>query len=60
MNKGIAPGELVLLIPDSVTSKEKLSKFLEDSGYKRGTPEYWEFYKAYSGNYKSEYEHLNQ
>jgi hypothetical protein len=41
-----------LIIPDSVNSKAALSKFLESEGYKRGTDDYWKFYKMYSGNFQ--------
>ena len=48
-------GKLSLIIPDSVKTKADLSKFLEEQGYKRGTDEYWNFYKEYSINFKEYY-----
>ena len=59
LNEGIAPGELGLIILNSVNSKESLSKFLQDQGFKRGSDEFWKYYKTYSENYKSECEYLN-
>ena len=50
--------KLTLLIPDWVNSKEKLSKFIQEQGHKRGSPEYLELYREYSKNLKSECEYL--
>lgn len=44
------PG-LNLLIPDSIKTKSGLSQYLIESGFIRGTPEYLEAYKQYSGNF---------
>lgn len=56
IDKGITltVNEPGLLLPDSVNSKEALSKFLESSGYKRGSDEYFKFYKMYSDKFQFE------
>jgi len=51
------PG-LHLLIPDSVNSLEKLSRFIIESGFSRNTPEYMELYSKYRANFKSECPYL--
>lgn len=58
MTKDATPAEPGLLIPDSVNSKEKLSKFLIESGYQRGTPEYLNFYQKYGKGLQSECSYL--
>jgi hypothetical protein len=58
LDKGInqsGSDRLSLLIPDSVSSKESFSKFLQDQGFARNSQEYWNYYKEFSGNYKSEF-----
>jgi hypothetical protein len=60
MLKELTPSEneLSIIIPDSVNSLEKLSKYLIESGYQRNTPEYMELYSRYRVNLKSESPYL--